>query len=93
VGRWLGEMIGYMCTLLAMLLMFWPTRTAIIATCIVVLLNIWVGTALSVWLSAGACLILHSIFLFTEKMRHRWWGEHGSRSENGWWSENNHWHH
>lgn len=88
IGRYLGEVLGYTLKLLAVLLVFWPTRTAILTAIIIWMLNIWTGTALSVWLSAGACLILHGIFSFTTKMSgensgwHGWWHEHGG-----------HWHH
>jgi uncharacterized membrane protein YGL010W len=62
IGRGLGELIGYMLKFLAVLMIFGPTRTALLSMIVIVLLNIYAGTSLSVWLGAGALLVIHGIF-------------------------------
>ncbi len=62
IGRGLGEFIGYTLKLFAVLMIFGPTRTAILTMIAIVLLNIYAGTSLSVWLGAGSLLIIHGIF-------------------------------
>jgi uncharacterized membrane protein YGL010W len=62
IGRGIGEVIGYSLKLLAVMMIFGPTRTALLTMIVIVLLNVYTGTSLSVWLGAGALLVIHGIF-------------------------------
>jgi len=52
IGRGLGEFIGYTLKLFAVLVIFGPTRTAMLTMIVIVLLNIYAGTSFSVWIGA-----------------------------------------
>jgi len=89
IGRGLGEFIGYTLKLLAVLMIFGPTRTAIITMIVIILLNIYAGTSLSVWLGAGALLVIHGIFSMIG--HYSGWGGHESHG-GGWHSHDDHGH-
>jgi hypothetical protein len=94
IGRGVGESLGYILKLLAIMMIFGPTRTALVTAIIIILLNVYAGTSLSVWLGAGALLIIHVMFSMIGHFSR--WGWHGHDDHGhggGHWDDHWHGHH
>jgi hypothetical protein len=91
LGRLLGEIVGYCARLLVIIMLFWPTRTALLIVVVGYIINTLAETELPIiglWI---AWLLIHLIFYAIGQISGGW-GEHGG-GHGGWSEHGGHWHH
>ena len=64
----MGEIIGYILKMAAIILIFGPTRTILLIFLIGILLNVNLTTTLPVWTMAGVAGVIHLIFTIMNKI-------------------------